>query len=44
MTLTYSDLTEVDLAKLGAPVTDWKATVDHLKTPAENARTGMQAK
>jgi hypothetical protein len=44
MTLTYTDLTEVDLAKLGASVTDWKAAVDHFKTLAENARTGMQAK
>ncbi|MFF2252722.1 hypothetical protein [Streptomyces sp. NPDC058142] len=44
MTLKYTDLTEVDLAKLGASVADWKATVDHLKTLAENARTGMQAK
>ncbi|MFI9776642.1 hypothetical protein ACIHCV_18260 [Streptomyces sp. NPDC051956] len=43
MTLKYTDLTEVDLAKLGASVADWKAVVDHLKTLAENARTGMQA-
>ncbi|MFB6671799.1 hypothetical protein ACFCWG_05225 [Streptomyces sp. NPDC056390] len=44
MTLKYTDLTEVDLAKLGAAVADWKAAVDHLKTLVENTRTGLQAK
>ncbi|WP_427919648.1 hypothetical protein [Streptomyces sp. cg40] len=44
MALTFTDLVEVDLDKLGTAVADWKKTVDSLKTAAENARTGMQAK
>ncbi|MDQ0685982.1 hypothetical protein QFZ56_004945 [Streptomyces achromogenes] len=44
MALTYTDLVEVDLGKLGSAVSDWKKSVDMLKTAAENARTGMQAK
>lgn len=44
MALTFTDLVEVDLDKLGTAVTDWKRTVDSLKTAAENARKGMQAK
>lgn len=44
MALTYTDLVEVDLDKLGTAVSDWKKSVDALKTAAENARTGMQAK
>ncbi|MFF4492111.1 hypothetical protein ACFY0F_37585 [Streptomyces sp. NPDC001544] len=44
MALTFTDLVEVDLDKLGTAVSDWKKTVDSLKTLAENARRGMQAK
>ncbi|WP_327317563.1 hypothetical protein [Streptomyces sp. NBC_01235] len=44
MAFTYTDLVEVDLDKLGTAVSDWKKSVDALKTAAENARTGMQAK
>jgi hypothetical protein len=42
--LTFTDLIEVDLDKLGTAVSDWKKTVDGLKTSAENASKGMQAK
>ncbi|MEU1535636.1 hypothetical protein [Streptomyces fagopyri] len=44
MALTFTDLVEVDLGRLGTAVTDWKNTVDGLKTQAENARKGMRAK
>lgn len=44
MAFTYLDLSEVDLGKLGTAVSDWKDTVSGLKTLAENARNGMQAK
>ncbi|WP_329527284.1 hypothetical protein [Streptomyces sp. NBC_01462] len=44
MALTFTDLVEVDLGRLATAVTDWKNTVDGLKTQAENARKGMQAK
>ncbi|MGM9382383.1 hypothetical protein [Streptomyces antibioticus] len=44
MTLTYADLLEVDLGKLGTAVSDWKKSVDALKTAAESARKGMRAK
>ncbi|WP_329552641.1 DUF6571 family protein [Streptomyces sp. NBC_00696] len=44
MALTFTDLVEVDLGKLGTAVSDWKKTVDRLKTSAENAHKGMQAK
>lgn len=44
MALTFTDLVEVDLDKLGTAVSDWKKTVDSLKASAENARKGMQAK
>ncbi|MFI9548352.1 hypothetical protein ACIHAR_31315 [Streptomyces sp. NPDC052016] len=44
MALTYMDLVEVDLGKLGTAVSDWKNSVDALKTAAESARDGMQAK
>jgi hypothetical protein len=40
----YMDLIEVDLGKLGTAVSDWKSAVDKLKTAADNAREGMQAK
>ncbi|MEU6422213.1 DUF6571 family protein [Streptomyces spiralis] len=44
MAVNFTDLMEVDLGKLETAVTDWKKTVDSLKTLAEDARTGMQAK
>ncbi|WP_037680418.1 DUF6571 family protein [Streptomyces griseus] len=44
MAVKYTDLVEVDLGKLGTAVSDWKTAVDKLKTAAENARDGMQAK
>ncbi|MGR3869350.1 hypothetical protein ACUXZZ_12235 [Streptomyces graminifolii] len=44
MALTFTDLVEADLDKLGTAVSDWKKTVDRLKTSAENAHKGMQAK
>ncbi|MFD0393690.1 hypothetical protein ACFQ3Z_19825 [Streptomyces nogalater] len=44
MTITYKDLVEVDLGRLESAVSDWKGTVDKLKTAAENARKGMKAK
>ncbi|MFF2212843.1 hypothetical protein [Streptomyces antibioticus] len=44
MAVKYVDLVEVDLGKLGTAVSDWKNAVDKLKTAAENARKGMQAK
>ncbi|MFF3936370.1 hypothetical protein [Streptomyces phaeofaciens] len=44
MALTYTDLVEVDLGKLGTAVSDWKKSVDALKTAADNAAKGMRAK
>ncbi|MGW3632585.1 hypothetical protein ACWD7F_20875, partial [Streptomyces sp. NPDC005122] len=44
MSLTFTDLVEVDLSRLATAVTDWKDTVDGLRTQAENARKGMRAK
>ncbi|MET8410184.1 hypothetical protein ABZV34_19140 [Streptomyces sp. NPDC005195] len=44
MPLTFTDLVEVDLSRLATAVTDWKSTVDGLRTQAENARKGMRAK
>ncbi|MEU5251522.1 hypothetical protein [Streptomyces longwoodensis] len=44
MAITYMDLVEVDLGKLGTAVSDWKNAVDGLKTAAEGARKGMKAK
>jgi hypothetical protein len=44
MAVSFTDLMDVDLGKLESAVTDWKKTVDSLKTLAEDARTGMQAK
>ncbi|MER6976382.1 DUF6571 family protein [Streptomyces carpinensis] len=43
MALKFTDLVDVDLGKLASAVSDWKKTVDSLKTLAEGARTGMQA-
>ncbi|MFE9626877.1 hypothetical protein [Streptomyces sp. NPDC006527] len=44
MAVTYMNFVEVDLAKLGTSVSDWKNTVDKLEIAAKNARDGMQAK
>lgn len=44
MALTFTDLVEVDLGRLGTAVSDWKSAVDGLKTQAENARSGLRAK
>lgn len=44
MTFTHKELAEVDLGRLGHAVSDWKSTVDHLKSLARDAKDGMQAK
>lgn len=44
MAVKYMDLVEVGLDKLATAVSDWKSSVDNLKTAAENARNGMKAK
>ncbi|MFF8596858.1 hypothetical protein ACF061_36665 [Streptomyces sp. NPDC015220] len=44
MALKFTDLVDVDLGKLDTAVSDWKKTVDNLKTLAEDARDGMQSK
>ncbi|MFF4233946.1 hypothetical protein [Streptomyces sp. NPDC001820] len=44
MSFQYTDLLQIDFGRLGSAVTDWKKTVDDLKTLAANARDGMQAK
>lgn len=44
MALTFTDLVQVDLDKLGTAVSDWRKTVDGLNAVAEKARKGMQAK
>ncbi|MFF7332966.1 hypothetical protein [Streptomyces sp. NPDC008150] len=44
MAFSYTDLSEVDLGKLGTAVSDWKSTVDGLKKLAVDARDGMRAK
>ncbi|MGP4088774.1 hypothetical protein [Streptomyces sp. KR55] len=44
MAIKYMDLVEVDFGKLETAVSDWKNTVDKLKTAADNAREGMKAK
>ncbi|MFI6347501.1 hypothetical protein [Streptomyces sp. NPDC050560] len=44
MTLSHSDLADVDLGHLGSAVADWKTMVGHLKTLAHEAKLGMQAK
>ena len=43
-TLTFKDVAEVDLGKLGTAVTDWKKAVDDLKKLATSAEKGMLAK
>ncbi|MFC8825276.1 hypothetical protein ACFT9I_07955 [Streptomyces sp. NPDC057137] len=42
--LTFLDVAEVDLGKLGAAVSDWQKTVAHLKTLAGDAKSGLLAK
>ncbi|MGW0555623.1 hypothetical protein ACWDZ6_15630 [Streptomyces sp. NPDC002926] len=42
--LTFMDVAQVDLGKLGTAVTDWKKTVDNLQKLAKNADSGMVAK
>ncbi len=42
--LTYMDVAEVDLGKLGTAVADWKKVVDNLKRLAKSADKGMWAK
>ncbi|GHH88013.1 hypothetical protein GCM10018793_66000 [Streptomyces sulfonofaciens] len=44
MALTYTDLIEVDLERLGTAVADWKQAVGHLRTLAKDAETGLRAK
>ncbi|MFE5599344.1 hypothetical protein ACFQ8O_09150 [Streptomyces coelicoflavus] len=44
MTLTHTDMMEIDLGRLDSAVSDWKKTVDGLNTLADDARKGMQAK
>ncbi|MFC4607407.1 hypothetical protein ACFO9E_06205 [Streptomyces maoxianensis] len=43
-TLTFMDVAEVNLGKLGTAVSDWKKAVDNLKKLAASADTGMYAK
>ncbi|MFE4535132.1 hypothetical protein ACFRKB_08610 [Streptomyces scopuliridis] len=42
--LTFMDVAEVDLGKLGSAVSDWKTAVGNLKTLAGNAKSGLLAK
>ncbi|NUL03195.1 hypothetical protein HRW07_08060 [Streptomyces lunaelactis] len=42
--LALTDVTEVNLGKLGTAVADWKKTVDNLKKLAQKAEDGMYAK
>lgn len=44
MTISWQDLLDIDLGKLHTAVSDWEKATKGLKTLAENARTGMQAK
>jgi hypothetical protein len=44
MSLTYHDLMQVDLGKLGSAVSDWKKAVDNLKQLESDARDGLQKK
>jgi hypothetical protein len=44
MSLTYHDLMQVDLGKLGTAVSDWKKAVDNLKQLETDARDGLQKK
>ncbi|MFB6979931.1 hypothetical protein [Streptomyces scopuliridis] len=42
--LTFMDVVEVDLGKLGSAVSDWKTAVGNLKTLEGNAKSGLLAK
>ncbi|MGX1133249.1 hypothetical protein RKD49_005439 [Streptomyces glaucescens] len=44
MSITYHDLMQVDLAKLGTAVSDWKKVVDNLKQLETDARDGLKKK
>ncbi|MEV4338150.1 DUF6571 family protein [Streptomyces sp. NPDC049590] len=44
VTVSMSGLTEVDLSKLEASVTDWKSVVDKLDTLATRAEGGLRAR
>ncbi|MFV0133314.1 hypothetical protein ACLGIH_08760 [Streptomyces sp. HMX87] len=44
MSITYHDLMEVDLGKLGTAVSDWKNAVDSLKRLEADARGGLKKK
>ncbi|MEV5310451.1 DUF6571 family protein [Streptomyces sp. NPDC052610] len=44
MSITYHDLMQVDLAKLGTAVSDWKKAVDNLKQLETDARDGLKKK
>ncbi|MFF3399338.1 hypothetical protein ACFYW6_12535 [Streptomyces sp. NPDC002659] len=42
--LSFRDVADVDLGKLGTSVADWKKTVDNLKILADSAEKGLLAK
>lgn len=44
MSITYHDLMQVDLGKLGIAVSDWKKAVDNLKQLETDARDGLKKK
>ncbi|HZF90649.1 DUF6571 family protein [Streptomyces sp.] len=44
MSITYHDLMQVDLGKLGTAVSDWKKAVDNLKQLEADARDGLRKK
>lgn len=44
MSITYSDLMQVDLGKLGTAVSDWKKAVTQLKQLEADARDGLKRK
>jgi hypothetical protein len=44
MSITYNDLMQVDLGKLGTAVSDWKKAVTNLKQIETDARDGLKKK
>ncbi|MER5844317.1 DUF6571 family protein [Streptomyces prasinus] len=44
MAITYNDLVQVDLGRLGSAVSDWKKAVTHLKQLEADARDGLKKK
>ncbi|MFE4050640.1 hypothetical protein [Streptomyces sp. YIM B13518] len=44
MSITYNDLMQVDLGKLGTAVSDWKRAVTNLKQLETDARDGLKKK